>query len=222
MKLNLMKLKFMKINLLLAGLAAVVLSSCIGISADITIKADGSGTIALEYRVSQELESLGRLDGNESRPAVPAGKIDFERTAARIPGLKLTGFSSKEKRNGSGGTDLVTNVTLAFKDTGALLAFLDGTGSSTLVEESGVRRLRLSLFAPRDSVSNDLLALLRDVYGGYELSLSFSLPKNAALTMIPASVPAAKLVSGGKKVSFSIGMGELLSLNEGLVLEIRY
>jgi hypothetical protein len=40
--------------------------------------------------------------------------------------------------------------------------------------------------------------------------------------MTPPSVPAAKLSSGGKKASFSIGLGELLSLDEGLVLEISW
>jgi hypothetical protein len=30
----------------------VVFNSCLGVSADISIRADGSGTIALEYRVS--------------------------------------------------------------------------------------------------------------------------------------------------------------------------
>jgi len=217
-----MKTNFQKINMLLLFAAgAVVLSSCIGVSADITIKADGSGTAALEYRVSQELESLGRLDGNENSPAVPAGKIDFERTAARIPGLKLTEFSSKEKRSGSGGADLVTNVTLAFKDTDALLAFL-GAGAALVEESGGGKLLRLRLFDPRDIDSNDLPALLREFSAGYELSFSFSLPKNAVLSTVPASVPAAKLVSGGKKVSFSIGMSDLLTLKDGITLEIRW
>jgi len=40
--------------------------------------------------------------------------------------------------------------------------------------------------------------------------------------MLPEAVPAAKLVSNGKKASFSIGMGELFSMNEGLALEIRW
>ena len=82
-----MKLYLMKLTLLLC-LSAVVLNSCLGVSADITIKADGSGKIALEYRVSQALESLGKLDGNG--PAIPVGKADFERSVSRIPGLRLS------------------------------------------------------------------------------------------------------------------------------------
>jgi hypothetical protein len=205
-------------------LGAVVLNSCLGVSADITIKADGSGKIALEYRVSQALESLGRLDGNESRPAVPVSKTDFERTIARIPGLRLSGYVSKDIRNASGGGDLVTKAALDFKDTGSLLAFLDSTGTrATLVQTDTGALLCLTLLEPSGGITNaDLLSLLRTISEGYDFSISFTLPKNASIQMAPSPVPAAKLVTDGKKVSFSIGMGELLSLNEGLALEIRY
>jgi hypothetical protein len=204
-------------------LGALVLSSCLGVSADITIKADGSGKIALEYRVSQALESMGRLDGNEKTPAVPVGKLDFERTVSRIPGLRLSKYSAKDIRGGSGGRDLVTNVTLDFKDTTALLAFLDSAGSrATLVQEGQGALLRLTLLDPSDGIANpDLLSLLREVSDGYEFDFSLNLPRNASVEMIP-QVPSAKLVSNGKKVTFSISMGELLNLKEGLALEIRW
>ena len=203
---------------------AVILNSCLGVSADITIKADGSGKIALEYRVSQALESLGRLDGNEKMPAVPSGKIDFDRAVSRIPGLKLSGYSSKNAQNASGGSDLVTSAGLDFKDTGALLAFLDVTGSNAvMVQEGQGSLLRLNLLDPSDNVTNpDLLKLLKEISNGYYLNISFTLPKNAGIKTLPADVPAAKLISGGNKASFSIGMGELLSLKDGLALEIRW
>jgi len=173
--------------------------------------------------VSRELESLGRLDGNESLPAVPVGRKDFERAAARISGLELLKYSEKEVGGASGTRDLVTRVTLAFTDIGALLAFLDGTGSrAALVREGEGNLLRLSLLDPRDPVSDDLLALLREAYAGYALGFSFNMPKNADIKTIPAPIPAAKITTNGKNVSFSIGMGELLALNDGLVLEIRW
>ena len=218
-----MKIKLIKRYLLLS-IGAFVLNSCLGVSADIAIKADGSGRLALEYRVSQALESIGRLDGNEKMPAVPVSKLDFERTVSRIPGLKLSKYGSKNVRNNSGGGDLVTNVTLDFKDASALLAFLDGAGANAaMVQEAQGVLLRLTLLDPSDGIANpDLLSLLREVSTGYELGISLSLPRNASVTTIPATVPAAKLVTSGKKASFSIGMGELLSMKEGLALEIRW
>jgi len=213
-----------KLIILSLCLAAVVLNSCLGVSADITIKADGSGSIALTYRVSQALESIGRLDGNEKTPVIPAGRTDFERTVSRIPGLKLSSYSSKDVRGASGGSDLVTSAALDFKDTGALLAFLDSSGSrAVMVQEGQGSMLRLNLLDPSDGISNpDLLSLLQEVSGAYELVITLNLPKNASLTTIPASIPSAKLISSGKKVSFTIGMGELLGMKEGLTLEIRW
>jgi hypothetical protein len=206
--------------------ALILMNSCLGVAADISIRADGSGTIALEYRVSQMLESLGRLDGNENWPAIPVGKTDFERSIARIPGLRLTSFSAKDVPHSSGGRDLLTKAVLEFKDTAALLAFLDSTGSrACLVQETRNAQtanvLRLVLLDPSDGPANgDLRSLLREVSAGYELKISVSAPKNTAVSITPSSVPAARIASRGKKVSFAIGMGDLLELNEGLALEI--
>jgi len=219
-------MKKMLIFLCLSGAALILMNSCLGVTADISIRADGSGKITLEYRVSQMLESLGRLDGNEYWPAIPVGKADFERSLARIPGLRLSSFSVKDVPHSSGGRDLLTKAALEFKDTAALLAFLDSTGSrASLVQETRnvrtVNVLRLVLLDRSDaSVNADLISLLRDVSAGYEFSISVNAPKNAAISITPSSVSAARTASRGKKVSFTIGMGDLLELNEGLALEI--
>jgi len=191
----------------------VLMNSCLGVSADIVMRADGSGTIALEYHVSQMLEAMGRLDGNENRPAIPVGKVDFERSVARIPGLSLKSFSVK---------DLVTKATLEFKDAAALLAFLDSAGSHASLDQSGGKNtLRLVMLdKTSDVIDADLISLLREISAGYEMSINFTAPKEASLSVIPSSVPTTRLVPKGKKVSFAIGTGELVSLREGLALEI--
>jgi hypothetical protein len=215
--------------LLFAPLA--LMTSCLGVSMDIVMRANGSGSITLEYRVSQMLESMGRLDGNERWPAIPVGKADFERSVARIPGLRLTAYAVKEyprryskppNSNPLGDKDLVTKVKLDFKDTAALLAFLDSTGSrASLVQENGKNTLRLVLLDPAtDALDADLLSLLREISAGYEISVSFTAPQGAALSVIPPSVSAARTV--GKKVSFAIGTGELVDMRDGLTLEMSW
>ncbi|MDR0455410.1 MAG: hypothetical protein LBH20_01835 [Treponema sp.] len=208
--------------------ALALMNSCLGVAADISIRSDGSGKIALEYRVSQMLESLGRLDGNENWPAIPVGRADFQRSLARIPGLRLSSFSAKDVPHSSGGRDLLTKAVLEFNNTAALLAFLDSAGShASLVQENKSSQasnvLRLVLLDPSDGLVNaDLRSLLREVSAGYEFSISVSVPKNAVLSVTPSSLPAARMVSRGKKVSFALDMGELLELNEGLTLEITW
>ena len=212
---------------LLASLA--LMNSCLGASMDIVMRADGSGTVTLEYRVAQMLESLGRLDGNEGWPAIPVGKADFERSVARIPGLRLTSYSVKEyprryskppNSNPLGDKDLITKVKLDFSDTAALLAFLDSTGSrASIVQENGKNTLRLVLLDPiTDAIDADLLSLLEEISAGYDISVSFTAPKGAALSVIPPSRSDERTV--GKKVSFAIGTGELIGMRDGLTLEI--
>jgi len=190
-----------------------LLNSCLGASADIVMRADGSGSIALEYRVSPMLESIGRMDGNEHQPAIPVGKADFERTITRIPGLTLKSFSSK---------DMVTKATLNFKDTAALLAFLDSAGTrASLVQKDGKSTLRLILTDPAaDPIDPDLLSLMQEVSAGYEVGISFTAPKEASLKVIPATASAIRIAPGGRRVSFAIGTGELVRLRDGLTLEI--
>jgi hypothetical protein len=206
----------------------VLMNSCLGVSADISIRADGSGRIALDYRVSKMLESLGQLDGNERWPAIPVGKADFERTIARIPDLRLLSFSSTEAPSANtilGGKDLVTKVSLEFKNTAALMAFWGssaaGTGAS-LVQRNGKNVLRLVLVEPLSAdIDGDLLSLLNEMSKGYEISLSLSAPQNAVLSLSP-SIASARVVSQGKKVSIAIGAGDLLELKDGLAVEISW
>jgi hypothetical protein len=215
-----------------------LMNSCLASEADISIRADGSGRISLEYRVSQMLESLGRLDGNERWPTFPVGKADFERSIARIPDLSLLSYSSKEApslNNSLGGKDLVTKVSLEFKNTAALLAFWSSEAAVTragsiaasgrtasLTQRDGKNILRLVLLDPSsDTINGDLLSLLKEISAGYELTLSLSAPQNAAISLSP-SVSSARVVTQGKKVSVAIGMGDLLDLKDGLAVEISW
>lgn len=208
---------------LLACAAVLALCNCIGITADISIRANGSGRIALEYQVSQMLESMGRLDGNERWPAVPAGKADFERSLARIPGLRLVSHKVKDVPNAAGGRDLVTRAVLEFSDSSALLAFLDSSGSrASIAEENGKKKLRLELRNPSAALGNaDLKNLLREISAGYGLNISVSVPAGADISIQPA-VPSAKTATQKKKVSFSVSMADFLEYSEDVILEVVY
>ena len=196
-----------------------LLNSCVGLSMEIQMRRDGSGRLVLEYRVSRMAESLGRLDGNENWPIIPAGRADFERTVARIPGMRLVSFSSSE-----GSQDVVTNVTLEYENTEALLKFLDPSGTrATLITENQSNRLDIILNeAVSSNYDEDLLKLARQVSAGYGLSISFSAEGNSALSFTDgegtaAQAPAAaQTVLSGRKTSLSIGIIDLLEIREGL------
>ena len=207
-------------KLFLAVLVPVFfLSSCFGASMDISIYNDGSGKIILEYRVSEMIESLGRLDGNEKWQAIPVGKADFERMASRIQGLNVKSVSSNQKSN-----DLFTRAELAFDNTDALLAFLNGSGNSaSFSADNGLSQFRLVLADAMEKLAgDDILSLLKEITSSYEISVSINAPKEANLELTPGDIPFTQMTAKGKKVSFSIGTGDLLGLKTGLIMDIKW
>jgi hypothetical protein len=200
--------------------------SCIGVSADITIRKNGSGFITLEYRVSGELESMGRLDGNTRWPPVPVGRADFERTVARIPFMRISSFSSK-KRDG----DQIYRVKLHFGDTGALLKFFDalGTGAS-LTRENGRNLLALDFGGGEGPVESALAEFAAKTLAGYSLSLRFDTGADGELFLVDrngeiretGSLPEGWIMQGGRKMVFSMPMGDLIAGSEAMRLRVRW
>lgn len=208
------------------GIVLISLSSCIGISADIQMRSNGSGRITLEYRFSRMAEAIGRLDGNERWNIIPTGRADIERTVARIDGLRLVSFSSREDSR-----DIINRVTLEFNNIETLIKFLDPTGSrASFSRQNGSNKLQLVLNEPVSSEINpDLLHLVQQVSEGYNVSFSFNAPGTSALTLTdgagnPIDVPPhAEVVSANRRnVSLTIPTSEILRMTTGLGIIITY
>jgi len=213
------------IQVLLLSVLLLSLNSCIGLSMDIQMRRDGSGRLNMEYRISRMAESLGRFDGNENLPIIPVGRADWERTIARNQGLRLVSFSSNENTQ-----DTVIKVTIEYADTESLLKFLDPSGTkASLSRENQSGRFNLILNEPAASEYNDdLLELMRNASKGYNFSMSFTAERNSTLTLTDGAGnampnPAAvEIVPSGRRVSFSIGITEILNLTEGLGVNISW
>jgi hypothetical protein len=194
----------------------MLLSSCIGVNADMVLRANGSGSITLEYRVSQFLESLGKLDGNENWPLIPVGRADFERSVQRIDGLKLVSFASKKQE-----PDVVYTVKLAFSTLDALVRFLDATSNhAVLTREAGKTRLSLTLSRGKD-IDPELLSLFTSVSQPYSIALSLSTPNNAALS-VSGDIAGVSIVPNGRKVSFSAPLPALLKQGTSATVDIQW
>ena len=213
-------------KLLLAIPVLLALSSCLGLSADFQIRKNGSVKLAMEYRYPRTAENIGKLDGNESWQIIPAGRADWERTVARIDGMKLSSFSS-----GNDARDIINKVTLEFSNTDALIKFLNPSAGKKRASYSGgsnSNTLNIIFTEPSGEINADLLELMKQVSYGYKLKISFNTEKDAAITFTdgtgkPIPPPEnVEAVSKGKKVSFSIDTAELLQLKEGFGVEIKW
>ena len=215
-------LKFIQLFIMLSFLT-LTLVSCIGMSLDIQMNRDGSGRLTMEYRISRLLDNLGRLDGNESMPTIPVGRTDWERTVQRIPGLKLVSYSSKEETQ-----DTVIKVVLDYDNEKTLISLFDPSGDRASISRQG-QNGNLSLTVLDDSaIDKNIKDLIRVFSNDYNFSLSFSGPGNSSLLLTDGSgnpLPApqnAKIVQIGRRVSFSIGINDILDIENGLGFKLNW
>jgi len=213
-------------KLLLAVPVLLIFSSCLGLSADFQMRKNGSVKLSMEYRFPRSAENIGRLDGNERWQIIPAGRADWERTASRIDGMKLSSFST---RNDS--RDVINKVTLEFSNTDALLKFLNPSGDgrrASLKNINGSNTFNIIFIDPVPEINADLLELTRQVSYGYKLNFSFSADKDSTMTFTDGAGNAvsppenAQSVLKGKKASFLIDTAELFNYKDGLGVEIKW
>jgi len=212
-----------KIIFLLLPIFFLILNSCIGVSADIQMRANGSGRITLEYRISRMAESIGRLDGNENWPIVPVGRADWERTVARIDGMRLVSFSSSETAN-----DFINKATLEFTNTDALVKLLDPSGKRAAASrENGTNKLHITFNEGSSSqINGDLMNLMKQVCDGYQFNVSFSAQGNSTMTVTDSAgrtvPPPQGAVLSGRKVSLSLETETIISSTNGLEVSFSW
>ena len=201
-----------------------LLSSCLGVSLDISFDQNGSGTVAMEYHVSRLVESLGKFDGNERWNTIPVGKADLERSLDRLPDMNLLSFSSKENER-----DLVTNIKMKFENLNALMTFLDAGGRRSSFSADARSGYIIFTLAEGNEKENPALArLLADISETYAIKITMDLPGTGELKItnnkgVPLpQIPGSNVVSSGKKVSCSIPLNAVLSSSDGINLEFRW
>ena len=193
-------------------IASAALSSCVGISADARIRADGSGLITLEYRVSRLVESMGKLEGGERWLPLPFDRPSFERELRSVGGLSLIDFSSRTDE-----TDRTVSATVAFSDPAALSRFLGSSGrSAVFAENGGVRTLALRVTEGGGPLDPELARLTDAVFAGYALDLRFTLPS------APSASGGGKIDAASRSVSFSAPVTGILSAEKPLEWSVSW
>jgi len=213
-------------NIMLLAICSlfIVLSSCLGVSADIAFNQNGSGTVAVEYRISRAFDALGKLDGNDRWNTIPVGRADFVRTMDRLPGMKLKSFSSKEDKK-----DLFINVKMEFENLNALMPFIDANGlRSSFSGDAHSGRIFMALNEAKTKNNTALEKFIAEISESYSLKLTMSFPNegrikitnNKGLTL--DEVPGSIIISSGKKVSCSLPLNSVLSAADGINVEFLW
>jgi len=213
-----------RITAILPLLFIFLLSSCFGVDADITINPNGTGTIVLEYRVSQSLDSLGRQDGNERWNTIPVGRADFQRTLDRLPDMRLVSFSSRQDAR-----DIIVSVRMEFSSIQGLLAFLDAGGRrSSFTGNAASGRMVFTLSEGTGVNNPELASLLAGISEGYAVRIGMGFPGEGSLEVSDnqgralTAIPGSEIQSAGRRVFSSFPLYEVLTATNGMQVEFRW
>ena len=203
-----------------SALVSVFLMSCIGASSQITINTNGSGTIIQEYRISLELQDMGKTEENEGMLPIPTGMEDLERTVERIPGLSLVSYSTRQDEK-----DLFLKAELAFETPEALSALME-SGDQKLSINFINKKIHMH-FSPGEVGDTSFKSMIDTAFKGYDFSISFSVPGTAKAAWYDENGKSIQQYPGNctirdRTVSYSVAMAELMYLENSLDLEISW
>jgi hypothetical protein len=155
--------------------AAVLLTSCIGIDSRLSIREDGSGTLALTYRVSQLVADVGLSETGTSAVPLPLTRGDFDHSLEASGGkVRITKFDRSEDER-----DITIKVELAF-DSFDALAHLDAFRDANLsLTRSGGHGTFSQLIAkpPAESLNQESQQMLDALFSDYSLSFVVEAPQ---------------------------------------------
>lgn len=162
-------------KILPALLLCLGLASCIDIDTRIRFQGDGSGTLALHYRVSHLIVDLGKGgDATRSVP-LPIEKEDFDRSLEGVAGVRMTRWDRSEDE-----LDIIIQAEISF-DRVESLAQIESFRSSqpTLsVSGTGSTYSQIVLQAEKEPVTDDTLSMLDALFEGYGISFTVEAPSS--------------------------------------------
>jgi len=194
--------------------ALALLTSCIGIDSRMTIRDNGSGTLALTYRVSQLVTELGVSSTGHSAIPLPLSRADFDRALAATEGkVRLTAFDRSENDK-----DITIRAQLAFDSVDAL-AKIDAFHDAELKlasQGSDHTFSQLVARAPRQPLTDDSKRMLDALFEGYDLSFVVEAPRPIKDSTL------GTLSSDKRTLSYTTSVKDALSTARDLVLSASW
>jgi hypothetical protein len=200
-------------KLLLPLIGVICLCSCVGIESRLVVRADGSGTLDLTYRVSQMIADLGRSGSEKVDLPLPVTKEDFERGLQGVSGVRVSGFSRAENEK-----DITIHVQLSFDSIDSLSRVAAFHGESLSLSTSGTRHTFTQLVtkAETEEMSQDSLQMLDTFFDGYSISLAIEAPSPIQAYTI------GKLSTDKRTLTYTASVKELVTAKSDVVLSLSW
>jgi hypothetical protein len=216
----------MKKLLIMGFIAALVFNSCLGMKTHVKLKKNGSGTINVEYQVSQQFLAMAAAssenpaDGLEF--AIPLGRSDFEKSLQGVKGIKLTSYKTSDDE-----TNRNYFISISFDNIEALANYLDAQGMMCVYENDDGKNKLLMFFAGSDEAVDDQMRQMAPIlFEGYSMDFSIDLPGAFLVRYLDMDgeelnkTPVGAATVKKNSFSFATPMSDLITAGQPVVVEL--
>lgn len=201
---------------LFAAVISIMLASCVGIEATAKMDAKGSGTLSMEYQISNEFAQIGALETTPSLP-LPLSREDIEKSLQGIEGVQLKSYSMNSKAN-----NIVISFTLLFDSPSHLANYLDPAGKFVQYsQQNGISRLKITLGDAIQPLDKQMKDAIYEKVKPYTFKFTFE-ASQAAPEFSMQNADFFKTTTSGKKLMLESSMADLLTSVEPPQIDISW
>ncbi len=200
-------------TIFLSLVAALALTSCVGIDSKMVVRADGSGTIDLTYRISQMIADLGKTGTEQVPLPLPVTREDFERGLAGVPGVQLRGFARTQNEK-----DIIIKAQISFDRVESLaqVAAFRAEAPSLVTSEGRHTLSQLIVKGTRQEMSPDSLQMMDTLFQGYAISVSVEAPAAIQSTTLGTVSPDKRTLT------YNASVKDLATAKNDVVLSLTW
>jgi hypothetical protein len=195
----------------LSILAALSLCGCVDLKADVSLAANGSGRLSVDYRVDRAVVSLERSSVAANTLPLPLDKTTMDRRIQAVPGMVLSGWSREDLPD-----EVHISADFRFPDLASLAKFLDPSGKRVVYRTvDRVRELKIVL-TEGNPPTDDSVAWAQASYGRDSVNITIALPARAAF------ISAGTLSTSGTVARYSVPTADIIKSPDLLFWTIRW
>lgn len=200
-------------TIFLSLVAALALTSCVGIDSKMVVRADGSGTIDLTYRISQMIADLGKTGTEQVPLPLPVTREDFERGLAGAAGVQLRGFARTQNEK-----DIIIKAQISFDRVESLaqVAAFRAEAPSLVTSEGRHTLSQLIVKGTRQEMSPDSLQMMDTFFQGYAISVSVEAPAAIQSTTLGTVSPDKRTLT------YNASVKDLATAKNDVVLSLTW
>jgi hypothetical protein len=199
-------------KILLLVITSLLLFGCLGATTHIAIKDDGSGSLAISYRVSKLVAYIGAESEDEKHIILPIREADLLSITDSIEDVDLTRHTIRDDD-----TDILVDATFEFASLEGLVALFTQIDGPVLSFRTEAETTTLSVViyeGLEKGVDDNVEQMITSFFSDYELTWELSVPS----TVVSVNVGE----TNGSTASYNHNTVELLLSESEIVWEVSW